>query len=491
MLAPSLLALAVAAAPPAHEPADDRPPPRGAVARLRPVGAVAAVAFSPDGKRLVCLGARGASVWEVGSGRRTHRADANAERADFLSFDGARARWVAARSRWEWKPASQREPAKLTTPRGKFSPDHAQAVSADGKALALVTPADRRFRLVALTEERPDRVLMNLSSGYGHRLAFSGDGRFVALSNAGDRSVIVFEVATGAQVRRVAPTDGERGAALVNFAPDGRTLLRGGRDCRVFETLTGGQRLRLGRHGLAVTAAWSRDGRLVARGFADGRLVVTDTFTGKDVLDLDAGQDGLSALAFSRDGSRLASGAGDGTVIVWKVPALERVESAVPRSTAWRNLAASDATVGFRAIRSLVADAGAVKFLAQRLAATPAPDKKRIAQLIKDLDAEEYDVRENATEELTEIGSAAKAALEEALKNPPSAEVKRRCTDLLRQLVGSSVEPGELRAARAVEVLEKVGSAEAVKALKKLLDGKPPAALAAAVRSALSRLEEG
>src|SRR5262249_24980024 len=164
----------------------------------------------------------------------------------------------------------------------------------------------------------------------------------------------------------------------------------------------------------------------------------------------------------------------------------------VQPTPAWRALANSDATAGFEAIRSLAAGGDeTVKLLAEKLKPAPAADKKRIAKLIKDLDDEEFDGREEASDELAEIGSLAREALEAAVKRPSSAEVKRRCVALLRKLTGSSVPAGDLRAARAVEVLEKIGSPEAVRALKKLLDAKPQAGLAGAIRSALSRLEEG
>src|SRR5262249_53904150 len=158
---------------------------------------------------------------------------------------------VAGRTRWSWKFASQRQPSKLTSPRGKAPPpSHPQAASPDGKLLAVVTPSDRRFRLVSLTQDRPARVLMNLSRGYEHRLAFSGDGRFVALSNASDRSVTIFDPAKAEQVRRLMPADSPTiGAPLVRFAPDGRSLLECDREGRLIETLTGGLRLRLRRHG--------------------------------------------------------------------------------------------------------------------------------------------------------------------------------------------------------------------------------------------------
>src|SRR5262249_26966734 len=122
----------------------------------------------------------------------------------------------------------------------------------------------------------------------------------------------------------------------------------------------------------------------------------------------------------------------------------------------------------------------------------PAADGKRIAQLIKQLDDEEFDVRESASDELAQIGSAARSALESALKNPPSPEGERRCAPLPAPAGGWGVPPRRPRGTRAVEVLEKIGSAESRRVLKRLLQAKPSAQQEAEIRSALSRLgDEG
>ena len=55
-----------------------------------------------------------------------------------------------------------------------------------------------------------------------------------------------------------------------------------------------------------------------------------------------------------------------------------------------------------------------------------AADQQRIAELIKQLDADSADAREAATAELRKIGEPALAALEKALADPPSIEVKFR-----------------------------------------------------------------
>src|SRR5438067_2406183 len=75
--------------------------------------------------------------------------------------------------------------------------------------------------------------------------------------------------------------------------------------------------------------------------------------------------------------------------------------------------------------------------------------------------------------------SSTETALLEVVKNPPSLEVKRRAEAVVRKLQetrtkGPWTVSGEaLRNVRAVEVLERIGSAEAADVLTRLAKGSP------------------
>jgi streptogramin lyase len=58
----------------------------------------------------------------------------------------------------------------------------------------------------------------------------------------------------------------------------------------------------------------------------------------------------------------------------------------------------------------------------------------RIAQLVKDLDADDFVTRENATNTLLKIGKPAVEALKKALASRPSAEAAKRIQDVLAQI---------------------------------------------------------
>jgi hypothetical protein len=132
-----------------------------------------------------------------------------------------------------------------------------------------------------------------------------------------------------------------------------------------------------------------------------------------------------------------------------------------------------------------------MKLVKERLKPRPAVPSKKIAMLIEGLDSDSFAEREQASRDLEEVGPAAEEALKKAARSP-SVEVKRRAEDLLRKLRGGSgMAPDRLQAQRAVEVLERIGSREARKALQAMLEAKVDSALEGSIRGALERLSEG
>jgi hypothetical protein len=202
------------------------------------------------------------------------------------------------------------------------------------------------------------------------------------------------------------------------------------------------------------------------------------------------------AVASSPDGRLLATGSRDTTALVWDAlnPNGEAPPAAElsPRELAalWADLLGKDAARAYRAIRALAAaPRQAVPFLGQHLLAGPKADPGRLARLIADLDDPQFAVREKAARELEDLGRPARPALEQALAGRPSPEVRRRAEALLRKSEQSALGPEDVRAYRAVEVLEHVGTAEARGALERIVregPGTSPAARDA--RAALERL---
>jgi WD40 repeat protein len=109
-------------------------------------------------------------------------------------------------------------------------------------------------------------------------VAFSPDGKYVAGASF-DGSVLLWEVATGKEVRRFSGHPG--GAYAVAFSPDGKFVLSGGVDkvVRLWDLATGQEIRRLTGHADSVrNATFSPDGRYILTSSQDGtaRLWLTD-----------------------------------------------------------------------------------------------------------------------------------------------------------------------------------------------------------------------
>jgi hypothetical protein len=129
-----------------------------------------------------------------------------------------------------------------------------------------------------------------------------------------------------------------------------------------------------------------------------------------------------------------------------------------------------------------------VAFLGERLKGVPAPDERRIARLIADLD-DSFARREKAYRELVSLGARGAPALRRALQGQASVEVRRRVERLLERL-GSSTEapPPELVRLRVVEALEANGTTEARKLLAELAAGPAASPLTREAKASLERL---
>src|SRR5262249_48626523 len=143
--------------------------------------------------------------------------------------------------------------------------------------------------------------------------AFSRDARCLAVET-GDGTVVVWELASGQERRRIAKIRREERAwppPLVGVVP-GRGVAFG-----------------FGVHGAGGPVGLSPDGLLLAQ--ADGATAqVWDLKAGKELGRLAGHQGEVTSVAFSPNGRSLATGSTDTTVLVWDMAALTRK---TPRAT--------------------------------------------------------------------------------------------------------------------------------------------------------------
>lgn len=326
------------------------------------------------------------------------------------------------------------------------------------------------------------------------RGALSPDGRLVALPAQG---LTVWEVATG---KKRFTLHAGRHTDQSAFSADGRFLAASGEGeaIHIYDLRTGTsvRKIQSAETDEPVSAlALSADGKRLAVGFTTGHVTVWDAGTG-DVLAPFAGHDGLvSTVSFSADGKRLVSCSTDGTAVVWEVP--EKPQKAGPAEAAvagfdeaFRLLGATDAAQAQRGLDYLYRrPTESAKQVADRVAAPAPTPEAKLAQFVADLGSEDFQTREAAVAALEKVSGEAAPLLREAAAKSADAEVRKLANELLGKLEALATRPDDLRALRAVEVLEGLRTPEARAVLEKWAAGPRGHRLTAEAAAAVARLK--
>jgi hypothetical protein len=238
------------------------------------------------------------------------------------------------------------------------------------------------------------------------------------------------------------------------------------------------------RDGRIASVCPSPDGRSLLAGDGSGRLVLLELATGGERAAYQHGGTVLSA-AFHPDGTRAVASSPEAPVYIWDLLGTPGRWDPTKGDAVWTDLGSVDAKVAFAAVRKLRANSGeAVRFLRERMTVPVVPSEEAVKGWLKGLDSPVFAVRQQAQKALTAAAELIRPHLE-AARRTASAETSRRLEQALNST--QTPTPERLRQLRACEVLEGIGSAEAVGVLRAWAAGPPGAWLTVEARMSLAR----
>ncbi len=368
------------------------------------------------------------------------------------------------------------------------------AFSSDGRTLAVGQEKD--IQLWDVGTGKLLRTIAGDTSSWQQLCVLAPDGRTLAVANGQDGVMHLIEVATGKKLRTIQGVS--RTVHSIAFAPDGKAVAAGESDgiVTLWDAATGGLLWRAKGHTSWVRfVAFSPDGKMVASGSGDRSVRLWEVTTGKERWHFAGHRQPVRTGVFSPDGKLLVTGSADTTLLVWDLNApvgkpLSTPPSASELNAYWADLAGADARKAFRATRLLAAaPAQALPLLRDRLKPVSTVEPNRLRKLLEALDSDTFARRKAAAGELEKLADPAALSLRRTERETASAEVRRTLRGILKRLDDAG-SPERLRTERAVEVVEWLGTPEAVKLLDEWATGAAGARLTREAAAARERLRK-
>jgi WD40 repeat protein len=471
---------------------------RSPVLRMTQISPVSALRFSPLRNTLASAGTNGTIyLWNAVTGKELRRLEGHQTIVNCLAFapsgtvlaSGGEDRTVRF-----WDVESGKQLRCIPT---QFGQVYSLVFSTCGRDLAISgftlpfrSENGKSLDAIDILDVASGKVINRLE-GHDDRvyaLAFSPDGKWLA-SGGRDGSCRIWEWPSGREVRQLLPRHGS--IRSLAFSPDSERLAltsecSGIRQCTVATGTMSDSFMSLADYAIA----FSPDGKSLASTDRAGATRVLEVATGKQRCLLAANHKNDASVACSPDGKRVASAGADSTLLVWDLfdPAPNKrlrpdvsLEQILPF---WSDLSSAESKVAYQAICAFAAAPKCtVPFLETQVRPITAAMMKDVAQLIEDLDSQQFKVRRRATEELAKLGDVAGPAVRSALVRKPSLEVRRRL-----ELLEPAIVREHLRTLRTVELLELIGDEKAKRLLRSLATGAQEALQTREAKASLERL---
>jgi RNA polymerase sigma factor (sigma-70 family) len=466
--------------------------------------------FSADGRVLRAVGEDGeVDVWDAATGQRhgpSRKLDLTWAPKYAPAWDRGRIVIVTAGQNIAEKPQPGEGRILLWDPAGDAGPTPLRE-QAGPAWYATLTPDNRfvvateptgRIRVYDAATGKPIRSFDGRKDEY--RLTISPNGALLA-TRASNWTIRLYDFAKGRVLHEL---KGLTGISALAFSPDGRWLASGhvsdphlirqqpehrGDTIDIWDTATGRELGRFPTEHLRVEAlSFSPDGRLIASCGVKGSVRLWETASGQERRSYPGHRRWVRSVDFAPDGRRLASAGLDGTALIWRV--FDPVPAERPAANLdmlWADLA-RDGTTAHRAMAALLTARGTADFLGMHVKPAIKLSDDQVKRWLTDLGSPKFRARAAAEKEIARVGELIEPALRRAREATDDKEVQRRLTALLDNIARLETRPEQLRALRAVEVLEHLGSTEACHLLGELTKGAAAARLTQEAKASLKRL---
>lgn len=301
-----------------------------------------ALAFTPDGQKLVVGGTHELTLWDISQARLLRRLFTRAERTNGLAFlaDG---KLAAAGDRpgqegdvriFDLEAGTAKDVNGVPMVDGINDKSVLAAVllQIDDSILALAVSPDRKKLAAAgcdklvrvwdlsggLAQAKPEQTFKN-HSDWVRSLAFSADGKLLA-SGSRDKTAKVWDLAAKKNLLTFAEHQKPLYGVVLAANGTGVSVGEDG-DVRLWDLAAGKAGKTLKGHTKKIfSLAYHASDKtpLLATGSADKTIRLWNPLTGAALHTLSGYTDWVSALAFNADGSRLAGASWNGEVRVWQ-----------------------------------------------------------------------------------------------------------------------------------------------------------------------------